>query len=76
MRRFRQLCAALALACILIVSVSAGDISCGVTGTPPPSPATSLVTEPEETTDGMNGEISDGITEAALTLLQSILSLF
>jgi hypothetical protein len=30
MRRFRQLCAAIALACILAVSGSAGDISCGI----------------------------------------------
>jgi hypothetical protein len=58
----------------MAVSASAGDISCGVTDTPPP-PATSMVTEQVVTTDGMSDEVDDGIAEA-LMLLQSILSLF
>jgi hypothetical protein len=70
---FRQLCAAIALVCILAVSAPAGDISCGVMSTPP---ATSMVTEQVVTTDGMSYEVDDGIAEEALTLLQSILSLF
>lgn len=75
MKYFRQLCAAIALVCILAVPGLAGDISCGVTSTPPP-PASSMVTEQVEITDEMSDEVNDGISEIALTLLQSILSLF
>lgn len=77
MKYFRQLCAAIALVCILAVPGLAGDISCGVTSTPPPpAPASSMVTEQVEITDGMSDEVNGGISEVALTLLQSILSLF
>ncbi|HEV7377624.1 MAG TPA: hypothetical protein VGN95_23110 [Pyrinomonadaceae bacterium] len=74
MKYFRQLCAAIALVCILAVPGLAGDISCGMTDTPPP--ATSLVTEQVETTDGINYEVNDGIAETFLTLLQDMLSSF
>jgi hypothetical protein len=75
MKDFRQLCAAIALVCILAVSALAGDISCGVTDTPP-LPATSMVTEQVVTTDGMSYEVDNGIAEEALALLPTILSLF
>lgn len=76
MKYFRQLYATIALVCILAVPDLAGDISCGVTSTPPSPPATSMVTEQVVTTDGMSYEVDNGIAEEALMLLQSILSLF
>ena len=76
MRRFRQLCAAIALACILAVSGSAGDISCGVTDD---QSATTQGTATEETAaagDMPNGiESTDTVTELIISLLTNLLPL-
>lgn len=69
MRYFRRFCAALALACALSVSSSAGDISCGLTGATP--------TASQETVAGdmQNGvESTDAVTEFVISLL-NLLSL-
>jgi hypothetical protein len=69
MRHFRRFCAVLALACVLSVSSSAGDISCGLTGAAP--------TASQETVAGdmPNGvESTDALTEFVISLL-NLLSL-
>jgi flavin reductase (DIM6/NTAB) family NADH-FMN oxidoreductase RutF len=75
MKHFRQLFAAFALACILTVSSSAGDISCGITLTcvtsTSPEPETIppvATTEPDQT--------DDVVIETALIFLQGVVSLF
>ena len=78
MESLRTLGAACALALLLAVPVSAGHIEIGRT-TPPPPP-TSTSSEPD--TSNVDGHIeigvapTDPITEAALSLLQSVLTLF
>jgi hypothetical protein len=91
MKNLRQLCAAVVLALALAAPASAGVISTGVTQPPPPttqgvistgvtdSPSTqgvisTGVTDQESAEDGATA--SDSVTEIALTLLQSVLSLF
>ncbi len=66
MKSFRQLCAALMLACVFTASAYAGEMSAGITGEPP---------EESETTEA-NGEMSAGLTEAIVTALQTALAVF
>jgi hypothetical protein len=84
MKKIRQLCACLILALVVTLSAFAGDIPFpGVTNSPPPPPQ-SLVADDTDTTGAtVTGETPapvvvtlDPMTEAALSLLQSILSLF
>lgn len=89
MKNLRQLCAAVALTLALAAPAAAGNISTGVASPPPPpatqgnistgSPSTqgtihTGVTNQESAEDGATA--SDSVTEIALTLLQSVLSLF
>jgi hypothetical protein len=71
MRRFRQLCAGIALACILAVSGSAGDISCGVTDDQ--SAATQETAVAGEMPNGI--ESTDTVTELVISFLTTILPL-
>jgi hypothetical protein len=70
---------------VLSVPAYAGEIPFGVTNPPPPPPASTSSTAPGEISTGVAGEISTMIseeattasmTETALNLLQSVLSLF
>lgn len=87
MKNLRQLCTAVVLTLALVAPASAGVISTGVTQ-PPPAPQ-GVISTGSPTTQGnihtgvtnqesAEGEAtaSDSVTEIALTLLQSVLSLF
>ncbi|HYE64728.1 MAG TPA: hypothetical protein VD966_04040, partial [Pyrinomonadaceae bacterium] len=65
MRYLQQLCVAVALTLALALSAFAGDIHCGVTSQQPSQP-----------TSASEESIVDPVTETALNLLQSALSLF
>jgi len=73
MKNLRQICATLALTLVFALPAFAdGYISLGKTSTPPPSAATA---------DGYilidkAGQPADTMTEIALSLLQSVLTLF
>jgi hypothetical protein len=66
MKRLRQLCAAVLLTCALALPTFAGEISCGITSEPPSTPTSQAMAE---------GEIPCGLTQAALTILQTVLLL-
>lgn len=72
MRPLRQLCAALVLTLALALSAFAGDMTTGVTSTPPP-PESQVITTGDMTT-GVT--VTDPEIEVILGLLQSLLSLF
>lgn len=90
MKNLGTLCASVVLALILTTPAFAGDIHTGITNPPPApqgvistgvtdSPATqgnihTGVTNQESAEDGATA--SDSVTEIALNLLQSVLSLF
>jgi uncharacterized protein involved in exopolysaccharide biosynthesis len=79
MRHFKQFCAACVLTLALTLSAFAGDMGAGITAPPPP---TSQATITGEISTGVTGDMSTGVTaidpvtETALNLLQSLLSLF
>jgi hypothetical protein len=81
MTNFRRFCAAVLLAFAVAFSTYAGEIPCGVTETPPPS-STSQATTTGDMSTMVTGEMSTGVaatdpvTEIAVSLLQSVLSLF
>jgi hypothetical protein len=82
MKRLQQLPAVIALMLVLALSAPAGDIL-GPGAAPPPPPPEYVVTGDTETPEASTGDVSnpdvvelDPVTEAALSLLQSILSLF
>ena len=81
MKTLRQFCAASVLTLSLACSVFAGDITTGVTSTPPP-PAT---LEGQLDTPSLQGQMSTTVSDeaaeeslfgAAMSLLQGALSLF
>jgi hypothetical protein len=82
MKKVQQFCAVVFLAVALSLSTFAGDIQApGGISLPPPQP--SIISEIETPDEPVAGEIEcpgiatlDPVTEAALSLLQSILSLF
>ena len=84
MKRLQQLPAVIALTLVLALSAPAGDIlGPGAASPPPPPPPQYVVTGDTETPEASLGDVSnpevvelDTMTEAALSLLQSILSLF
>lgn len=88
MKNLRQLCAAVVLTLALVTSAVAGTIHTGVTQPPPPAPQGVISTGSPSTQGNIHtgvtnqesaeGEAtaSDSVTEIALTLLQSVLSLF
>lgn len=83
MKALRRFCAASLLTLALTLPVSAGYISTGVTSPPPPPAPASA---PGDSSTSVAGEISttkseeatanDSVTEIALNLIQSVLSLF
>ena len=66
-----------ALLLALTCSAYAGEMQNGVTGTPPPTPPPNGITQEEQLAEGVmpNGE-PDGLTEAVLTVIESVLALF
>jgi hypothetical protein len=84
MKTLRQFCVAFVLALMLTLPAFAGDITTGI-APPDPPPASTSSTAPGDISTGVAGEISTTIseeaitasmTETALNLLQSLLSLF
>ena len=70
MRNFRTFSAALVLTLALAAPTFAGIIECGVAPpAPPPAPASASAPDAGDTP-------TDPVTEAALSLLQSVLALF
>jgi hypothetical protein len=85
MKTLRTLCAATVLTFALTAPAFAGIITTDKTGTEPPPPSTSsMVTDGIITTDVASQSNTEGdattasssVTETALNLLQSVLSLF
>ena len=82
MKHLRRLCAVVILAMALSFSAFAGDIlTPGATQTQPTcsTMTTSVTTEPSNSEPGdilTPGAVLDPVTEAALSLLESLLSLF
>ena len=81
MKALRQLCIASVFTLALTIPAFAGEIQTGVAATPPPKTATA----DGEIQTGVTGQIetgsseataTDSVTEIALNLLQSVLSLF
>ena len=83
MKTLRQLCVASVFTLALVMPAFAGEITTGVTSTPPP-PAQTATTDGEITTgvagqiETGSGEVSatDSATVAVLNLLQTVLALF
>jgi len=82
MKKLQQFCAAVVLTLALALSAAAGDISMPGATTPPPgqSSVTGEISFPGATATGeisIPGAVAlDPVTEAALSLLQSLMSLF
>jgi len=82
MKNVRQFCAAVVLASVLTFSASAGDIQAPALAQPPPPQlsATGDIGMPGATATGEiltpGVTVLDPVTEAALNLLQGVLSLF
>ena len=81
MKALRQLCVASVLALTFSLSVFAGDMSTTVVQPPPPSNATAAgvmsttVTASNDTSESEEASVIDTVSDAALSLLQSVLSL-
>lgn len=69
MRHLYKVCAGIVLMLALSVPVFAGQMPCGGITEPPPPQTTEATTEAD-------GQMSTGVVEAAMTLLQSVLFLF
>jgi hypothetical protein len=65
MRHLSRFCAALALACAFTLPAVAGEIHAGIAPPPPPPPPSSSV----------EGEISAGLTELILSVVETVISL-
>jgi hypothetical protein len=84
MKNLRQLCATLILTLALALSTLGGEIGFpGATNPPPPEHQSSITEEPDLSGGTSTGEIAtsgmaalDPATEAALSLIRSLLSLF
>ncbi len=83
MKNFQRLCASVVLTLALSLPAFAGDMDCGVAPPPPPAPASAStqggIETPRGDMDGGSGSTAtagDSIMEAALRLLQNVLSLF
>jgi len=78
MKTLRQLCAAFVLTLMLALSAFAGEMEAGIAPPPPPQQATMQ----GEIHTGSAGQIetgvaiTDSVAQAALNLLESVLSLF
>jgi hypothetical protein len=82
MKNLRQLCVAFVFTCALAMPAFAGQIDTMAVPPPPPAPAAATAGEIDT---GVAGQIeigsseataTDSVTEVALNLLQSVLSLF
>lgn len=81
MKKLQQFCAAVALTLALTFTAFAGDMSTPGDVPPPPPPSMTADTSGSNTTSTSATATSnvvavDPVTEAALSLLQSVLSLF
>lgn len=79
MKNLRRFCATVVLTFVLALSAFAGDISCpGIIPLPPRSMVAGDMETSGATAPGKTSApgVLDPVTEAALSLLQSILSLF
>lgn len=72
MKTLRHLCAALALTFVLALPAFAGQMDAGITAPPPPPQGNMSTTVAGNMTTGD----TDTATDVALSLLQSLLSLF
>ena len=72
MKKIQQLCAAVVLTMALVLSASAGDMSAPGATNPTPQQESSVTGDMA----GPGVTSLDPVTEAALSLLQSLLSLF
>lgn len=78
MKTLRRLCAAFVLTLMLALSAFAGEIQTTIVSQPPPDPATAQG-QMDTTIAGQMGNpliVTDSVTQAALNLLESALSLF
>jgi len=82
MKKLQQFCFALVLGLVLTISAPAGEIPGPGTTTPPPPPSSVMGEIPgpgiESTSEMSASDVTalDPVTEAMLSLLQSILSIF
>ncbi len=80
MKKLKQLSLATALMFMLATGAFAGTIDCpAVPPSPPPDSSSSIATPGDMETPGVTqgpGLASDSVTEVALSLLQSVLSVF
>jgi hypothetical protein len=71
MKKMRSLCLTALLTLTFALSVSAGEIECGVDDPPPPAQPTA-----QGQPTAANGDISCGLTEAVLSALEGVLTVF
>lgn len=79
MKSYRNAAASLALTLVLATSAFAGEIHTGLTGPdqqPTPTPSNMTTTEMQTGVAASIVGATDAATQTALTLLQSVLSLF
>ncbi|HEY0080666.1 MAG TPA: hypothetical protein VGB73_18825 [Pyrinomonadaceae bacterium] len=83
MKNYRNALCALLLTLLLSMSVFAGEMHTGIVAPPPPPPSTNGERHTDSTgceiqigEDVSTPEATDTVTETALNLLQSVLSLF
>jgi hypothetical protein len=78
MKHLRLSLAVITLMLALSLSAFAGDIQCGVTSTQPPNQASTTSNRENFASSGTVSENTaiDPVTEIALSLMQSMLSLF
>ena len=90
MRNLKKLCATCVLTLVLALPAFAGEMLGGVVAPPPPPPDSSSATTQGEMPAGITGNMEAGVTgemsagvtatdpatEVALSLMQSLLSLF
>lgn len=78
MKKLKQLCVAAVFTLVLATATLAGDIQTpGVTQQPPNEPSATILGGIESVPSGQNPEaISDSVANIALSLLQTLLSVF
>lgn len=80
MKHLRRICASAVLTLAFACSALAGDMECGDVPPPPPQQMTSTTSQTDTGITATNNMSSttavDPVTEAALNILQSVLSLF
>lgn len=80
MEKVRQFCAAVVLVLSFAISAYAGQMTTWVTEPPPPPPSASadgqMSTPVADPITTGSSEVADPVTQVALSLLQSVMSLF